>query len=222
MIEFPPLIDSVPAIVHLQPFAVLHPVATQTFVGARIINCPVPVQHPVLLPLVPVAFRQLHVPLVKHLGAEVLFPQLPFTTHGEVLGHGQVGMALVQPQGADFVLAQLQIIQTHLKFRSGLSVSEDVFVRNELLGVDVLQVPPEGLAPQLLAELFAMGQVTHYGVVFQARLVHEEEPLVVVHPHVGQSGCVDTVGVLVVREGVGVELPEDVAHPRAWNLKNFG
>ena len=40
--------------------------------------------------------------------------------------------------------------------------------------------------------------------------MHVEKPLVLLHPDLDGAGRVDPVGVLVAREGVGVEGAEDV------------
>ena len=45
--------------------------------------------------------------------------------------------------------------------------------------------------------------------------MHKEKALVIVHPDHCHPGCVEAVGVLVAREGVGVEGAEDVAHAGA-------
>lgn len=114
----------------------------------------------------------------------------------------------------------MQIVEAHVKLVPHLSVGHHVLVGHKFFGVHVFQVPREGLAAQLVAQLLSMGQVANDGVAFQGWLVHEKKPLVGVHPHVRQSGRVNSVGVLVVGEGVRVEVAEYVAYSRTRHLKD--
>lgn len=168
------------------------------------------------------AFRQLHVAVGERLRAEVFFTQLPSGAQREVLRYRQVRMARVEPQRPHLVVLQLQVVQTPVELVPQLSVSENVLVRYELLGVNVPQIPTEVVAAELLAQLFPVGQVADSGAELEVRLVHEEQTLVVVHPDVGHACRVDAVRVLVVREGVRVEVAEYVAHPRTGHLRRGG
>lgn len=64
-----------------------------------------------------------------------------------------------------------------------------------------------------------MGEIADDGIVLQGRLMHEEKPLVVIHPDVGQSCGIYPVGVLVVGEGVRVEIAEDVSNTGTRHLQ---
>ena len=84
-----------------------------------------------------------------------------------------------------------------------------LLVHDELVGVDGLQEPPEGLAPEPVLDGVPLTQVAHV-LPLEVRPVHVEEPLEVVHPDLGHPGGVEAVTVLgnVIR----MEWSEDVTN----------
>lgn len=68
-------------------------------------------------------------------------------------------MAGVQAERAGRVRVQLEVVEAEVAERFQLAVVVDVPRRDELLGEDVLEVPAERFAVELLPELLAVGQV---------------------------------------------------------------
>ena len=83
-----------------------------------------------------------------------------------------------------------------------------LLVHDELVGVDRLQKPPEGLAAKPVLDGVPLAQVTHV-LSLEVRPVHVEEPFEVIHPDLGHPGGVEAVTVL--GNVIGMEGSEDVA-----------
>ena len=111
-----------------------------------------------------------------------------------------------------------------VRFRSGTLPDSSplgrLFVQDELLWVDVVEVPFEALALEPLLDGLPVGHVANVlddgGVPVEVLPVHVEEALVVVHPDLGHARGVDAVGVL--GDEVGVPRAEYVAHVRAGHV----
>ena len=87
-----------------------------------------------------------------------------------------------------------------------------LLVHDELVGVDRLQEPPEGLAAKSVLDGVPLAQIA-YILPLEVRPVHVEEPLELVHPDLGHPGGVEAVTVL--RNVIGMERSEDVANVTA-------
>ena len=118
-------------------------------------------------------------------------------------------------------------LESHaIRFNSGTFTLPDssplgrLFVQDELLWVDVVEVPFEALALDPLLDGLPVGHVANVlddgGVPVEVLPVHVEEALVVVHPDLGHARGVDAVGVL--GDEVGVPRAEYVAHVRAGHV----
>ena len=94
-----------------------------------------------------------------------------------------------------------------------------ILVGNELLGIDVVQVPLEAGAVESLAQRDALGDVAMIGALELATM-HVVQPLVVVHPDLGETHAIVAVDVqfaFLARHVVRMTRPEDMTHVTAWN-----
>jgi hypothetical protein len=153
-------------------------------------------------------------------GATSLGSQHIVVGQGEELRWSDVWfVAAVDAEIEGFVDVLLEIVKAEVvvgNCRDSAKVL-DIPIGNELLGVDVLHVPVEGFAFQLVSEDFSVRDVANVWVISQIWSVHVQKLLILVHPDLCHSHGVDSVRVLVVGEAVGMELPEDVPDSRAGN-----
>lgn len=100
--QFPFLIFRPFAFFHQQTFSWFDLKCGKTFLAGRMVDCPVGEVSPILVPLVSMTFGQLNRLFVVDFCTKIFFPELPFGTQREILGHCYVGVTYVQTQRTNF------------------------------------------------------------------------------------------------------------------------
>jgi len=120
---------------------------------------------------------------------------------GEQLRLLQHLSAGIQARVVGLLVVLQQIVQADVGVDGvHLAPAQHVFCGHKLFRIDILQVPLEALAAELLAQHHAVGHIADVRVELQVRPVEEEYVDVLIHPHQRHAGSIDAVCVAIVGE----------------------
>ena len=103
------------------------------------------------------------------------------------------------------------LLTCRLIFQSSICKNMIRTVQNELLSINIVQIPFERFAMFLLFEYKSVRYIANVHID-KIGSVHVKKSFVFIHPYFNCSGSVDSVSVFIIRKGIGMKRSKNVTH----------